>query len=51
MEDLSRPEGDVHLLMSQLELMPVDPVERVAGLGVFESMFGSGVILSGMIRH
>ena len=48
-DDLARPYGDVQLLigLSQLELLPTGPVQRVGRLGVFESIFGTGAILGG----
>ena len=48
-EQLARPYGTVEILLglNQLDIMPSGPVLREDGLGVFESIFGTGYILGG----
>ena len=48
-QQLARPHGQVQLLigLNQLEILPIGQVSKVDGLGVFETIFGTGVILAG----
>ena len=48
-EQLARPHGTVEILigLNQLDIMPKGPVMIDGGLGVFESIFGTGYVLAG----
>ena len=48
-QQLARPHGQVQLLigLNQLEILPIGTVSKVDGLGVFKTIFGTGVILAG----
>ena len=48
-DQLVRPHGQVQLLigLNQLEILPIGPVFKVEGLGIFESIFGTGFVLAG----
>ena len=48
-EQLARPHGAVQILigLNQLELLPEGPIRKDGGLGVYESIFGTGYVLAG----
>ena len=48
-DQLVRPHGQVQVLigLNMLDIFPVGPLSKVEGLGIFQTIFGSGYILAG----